>query len=195
MPHINALRALAIAAMGDTSLKWRQHGIGVVQAYLNDFTRLHVWHNGARQVAPGRMIHDHRFALESTVLLGRICNEVFYPTLRGDGTFRMYEVKHASLGERDLPTLLPGIWSATTEIETISVGQTYWMPKRLFHRTIADDYTVTLVHKTNQEECSARIFVPAVTGQPPYGFQEPTSGFCERLVADAVALLKKDVAK
>lgn len=71
-----ALAALIGRMLLGRGLSWRHHGIGLLQAYVVEGPvefRIHVWHPELRFVDDDSgMIHDHRFRLESQVLLGAI---------------------------------------------------------------------------------------------------------------------------
>lgn len=180
-----AVRDLVISALASPTLQWRRHGIGVVQAYLTESTRLHVWHPSAETVTiDDGMIHDHRFDLTSTVIFGQIENVLVTPR-RGD-EYRMYEVLHALLGRTDAPVALDGMFSVSTLHLKYPAGSTYSMPARTFHRTIAEPYTVTLVQKYNQEERPARI-LSRVGHVPVHAFVHgPDDDFCKKVVGEAL---------
>ena len=67
-------------------LKWRQHGLGMLQAELSEALRVHIWHPKLRVLpvsdfAPGgsfREVHDHRFDLTSAVIMGEIIDVPFH---------------------------------------------------------------------------------------------------------------------
>ena len=80
------LAALTAKLITSPELRWRHHGIGLLQAYLvegrpgaelalglsDTETRIHVWHPSLRLAGmdDSGLMHDHRFDLESRVLLG-----------------------------------------------------------------------------------------------------------------------------
>ncbi len=59
---------------GDRPLRWRHHGLGMLQAELSESLRVHVWHPSL--VSPGmvwpRCVHDHRFDIGSVVVVGAV---------------------------------------------------------------------------------------------------------------------------
>jgi hypothetical protein len=78
-----AMRAMVLQAMD--GMKWRHHGIGVLQGYLSEDAepevRVHVW--SRRLLKPGMDIsgdaHDHRFDMVSHVLCGTVAHEELTP--------------------------------------------------------------------------------------------------------------------
>ena len=68
------------------NLRWRQHGLGMLQAELSEALRVHVWHPRLRVLPvssfePGssfREVHDHRFDLTSAVIVGEIIDVPFH---------------------------------------------------------------------------------------------------------------------
>jgi hypothetical protein len=74
-----------------SDMKWRQHGLGMLQAEITDALRVHIWHPRLRTMVvsnfhPGssfREVHDHRFDLTSAVILGEIIDVPFF--YQGDG--------------------------------------------------------------------------------------------------------------
>lgn len=66
---------LPITAIHNGSpLKWRHHGLGMLQAEISETLRIHIWH--PKLVSEGmawpRCVHDHRFDITSAVVLGEV---------------------------------------------------------------------------------------------------------------------------
>lgn len=148
-------------------LKWRHHGIGALQAYVSETVRIHVWHDTL--VLPGMResgaIHDHRFDLESTVLVGGLTNREYGEDLPDGvplGEFDMYEVVKTSDRVAELRKIATRNFISVRET-LLGEGCTYTYPKRRFHESIHRGTTVTLVTKSNQEDCPPRILAPAGT--------------------------------
>jgi hypothetical protein len=55
-------------------LTWRHHGLGMLQAELSETLRIHIWHPKlvSPEMAWPRCVHDHRFDLESAVVIGAV---------------------------------------------------------------------------------------------------------------------------
>lgn len=160
--------------------QYRHHGIGVLQGYVLEAEvpfseyRLHVWDPQLRlpDMTDSGLIHDHRFELESTVLVGRIHHTVY--TLERDdrGAFQVWEVQHAR-------AVSDGVGWVKLESDqrfkhsTITMkywgGQHYHFGKRRFHRTDVDELTVTFCKKRLQVDEPARI-LSRVGKEPRHGF-------------------------
>lgn len=114
--------------------------------------RAHVWHCGNGD--PGHEdIHNHRSALASCVVRGRLAMELY--EVRGDGgmTADRYE---ESLSERTADWLLEPAGSARlrlTQVAEYSAGSTYALPPHTLHRAWCDtsEPTVTLFLETGSE--------------------------------------------
>lgn len=144
-------------------LEWRHSGLGALQAYVRegdvDELRVHLWHDSL--MAPGidlnGSVHDHRFNLDSTVLLGDLSHVEHEPVPDPAGEWRIHDVVHARLaqsitgghhlvGDED-----PRRYSTTTSVAIFAEGTRYWFPARHFHQTVFHPSgTVTLVRKTDQ---------------------------------------------
>lgn len=172
-----AMVALALNAM--EHVKWRHHGIGVLQGYLSEETepevRIHIW--SRRLLKPGMDLsgdtHDHRFDMVSHVLCGTIAHEEFHPVLAPDGDHRMMALTHARAAAANNfhgPTEeLAGLYRVERNLMTIRAGFSYAFPAQHFHRSPLgggiDDVAVTVIEKHRQRDERARILYPA--GRPP----------------------------
>jgi len=169
------------------SLKWRRHGIGLLQAYLcegENETRVHVWDE--RLVRSGIRdhgdIHDHRFSFVSTVLAGELTNQLAKVAENPTGRYQVHQVLHA----RENPEgkfvskpmeCVPGPLRASAKFVDIDFvshrirrGEDYCMYRGEFHRTVAHR-AVTLVTKCDQIEAGARIM--ALRDAPPVQAFDP----------------------
>jgi hypothetical protein len=96
-----SFRYLAGHMLLSPRLKWRHHGIGVLQAYLHEGdheTRVHIWHPSlvlAGFDATNGLVHDHRFSFDSYVLLGAVYNEEFSFSRDSEGEWVKYGVTNA----------------------------------------------------------------------------------------------------
>lgn len=163
-PNLNALRAMAAKLL--PTLNWRHHGIGVLQAYISQYTRLHIWHDRLHRprMRDSGGIHDHRFRLESTILIGGLTNrECVLDRGVHPPTYDIYEVINASTGKTDPPTKTRDQVSVVFGDVELEEGDTYSYPKRAFHETIHHGVTITLVTKHEQEDAPARLLAPVGT--------------------------------
>ena len=154
--------------------EWRHHGLGMLQAEIDDSLRVHVWHPDlVRMPDTPRRVHDHRFNLESTVLVGEIFDEPWSMVGRGSGptpfsyeATSVWEIRHAKeqidLRKRGCSTagetvLLEEVWARAESVRTYTEGDTYRIARRDFHTTYVRDLAVTLVHRSEFDERLARI--------------------------------------
>lgn len=153
---------------------WRHHGIGVLQAYITEGARelrVHIWHPDLVVVPEDRGdIHDHRFAMTSSVLCGRIRHEVFRPAGAPCRLYDEYEVtpyRDATVaGSGYAPRLLRGQQGYAVEGHAVLAGQSYSFLPGVFHHTVVSGLAVTLVEKRETKPgVKARILSKA--GEPP----------------------------
>lgn len=182
-------------------LKWRHAGFGALQAYIREGDkrelRVHIWHSSLIKagIAESGLCHDHRFAMRSSVLAGRIIQTEFLLNPDPDGDWETLRVLHAreamarggSFHHDPAPT--GDYFRRTPVVFGIDAGYGYTFDKFAFHETRADGVTITLVEKSNQEDVNARILAPR--GKPVvHAFtetQSPTE-FADAL-ADGLATL------
>src|SRR5208282_5603878 len=100
LPYADIRRSRMLVLGAIDSLEWRHHGAGMIQAYINPTLRVHVWHPSL--MLPGMTdsgaIHDHRFDLESTLLVGDMTNREYKLTPKPENGFdySVFEVECAS---------------------------------------------------------------------------------------------------
>ena len=154
-------------------MAWRHNGLGLLQGYLHEGStheqRVHVWHESLKRpgIEESGLLHDHRFNLTSTVLVGAL-NQVEYD-LREDpeGKWQLHSVVPArkalaASGTNDgLVEPLPERYVAYTREVIVREGERYFFPKFNFHGTYKlTELVVTIVNKTEQEEAQAKILAP-----------------------------------
>lgn len=167
------------------SLKWRHNGLGLLQAYVHegatDELRVHVWHSSLRRtgIEKSGLLHDHRFDLTSSVLVGAVRQVEYEPISTPFGNWQLHSVVPArkalaASGTCDgLVSELPERYSINTSSVIVSAGESYFFPKFAFHGTHTEsELVVTLVAKSAQEEAQARILAP--WGEPVvHAFTDP----------------------
>lgn len=89
---------------------WRHHGLGMLQGEIDDLTRVHIWDPSLRTIPfeGYRDVHDHRFDLYSTILIGEI-EDVRYHVVaafEGEGDTDAWEIKHAKIQKDAVDTRL-----------------------------------------------------------------------------------------
>jgi hypothetical protein len=200
-----AMRAMVLQAMD--GMKWRRHGIGVLQGYLSEDAdpevRFHVW--SRRLLKPGMDVsgdaHDHRFDMVSHVLCGTIAHEELLPEAAPDGDHAMLALTHARAAADNKfhgPTEeLPGTYRVLRNLVHIEAGHTYTYPALRFHRSplAGDGVAVTVVEKHFQQEyVRARILYP--TAHPPvmaFG-HDMDQALIASVLAEAKAALRASAA-
>lgn len=153
-------------------LKWRHAGFGALQAYIREGTenelRVHIWHPSLVKagIEESGLCHDHRFAMRSSVLVGKIIQTEFFLERTNLGDWQTLEVLHAreamarggSFHHDPVPT---GEFFDRSPVSfEISAGEGYTFDKFQFHETHAEGVTITLVEKSDQEDVRARILAP-----------------------------------
>lgn len=178
---IEALRWMVLDCFGD--MEWRHHGIGVLQAYVREHrepeVRVHIWHPDL--VRPGiydsGSIHDHRFDLESTVLVGALHERIFRLRPNVGGAWRIFHVENArSAGESrgfdgDCHPLSDERFDAGIAHRTHLAGTTYTLNRGVFHETRITALAVS-VCVMHQKRGSARLLVPH-DREPVHAFGTP----------------------
>jgi hypothetical protein len=153
-------------------LKWRHAGFGALQAYIREGgereLRVHIWHPSL--IKPGieesGLCHDHRFAMRSSVLAGRVIQTEFdlKPSENGDWeTLRVLHAREAmarggSFHHDPMPT--GDYFRRSPVVYKVAAGRGYTFDKFAFHETRAEGVTITLVEKSAQEDVNARILAP-----------------------------------
>lgn len=154
------------------SLKWRHAGFGALQAYIREGgereLRAHVWHPSLIKagIEESGLCHDHRFAMRSSVLVGKIIQTDFHLEPDTDGNWETLHVLHAreamerggSFHHDPMPT--GDYFRRVPTVYTIGKGNGYTFDKFAFHETHAEGITITLVEKSAQEDVNARILAP-----------------------------------
>lgn len=165
---------------------FRHHGIGVLQAYIRENVepemRIHVWHPDL--VRPGIMesgaIHDHRFDLESTIVLGTLSERWFGEVQEDEfrGPWRIWSVENArSAGAAKnfdgKCEAISGRVRLNVANAVYRVGETYTHARGIFHMTIPSELAVT-VCVMKRKSGQARLLVPW-DKEPVHAFGKPCS--------------------
>jgi hypothetical protein len=176
MTSLEATHLTALLLASWPKLKWRRHGIGLVQAYVcegaDHEVRVHVWHprllrEGIRDHGD---VHDHRFSFVSTVLVGEITNRIAHVWPQPDnGEWQVNQVAHARINPTgafvaEPMTVVPGPLVATASIvgldftdQRVRSGESYRMQRGVFHSSITHELTVTVITKYDQIDAGARV--------------------------------------
>lgn len=156
--------------------RWRHHGLGLLQAYIDPRTRIHIF---AKELARGIVAengqrHDHRFDVESHVYHGSLINHGLTVGPHPGGEWSAWNVVNASEKDPRPPELEDsGLDIASDVITELPAGTAYTFPKWAFHWTepvySEEGVVVTLVTRHNVKNTPARILSKEV---PAHGFTE-----------------------
>jgi hypothetical protein len=187
-------------------LKWRWHGVGMLQGYIMEGEkelRVHLW--SPELILEGidisGDIHDHRFDLRSDVLVGAIKHKEYQLIPNGvNGTHSVWRLAHNARRQLKIKTQgsddmveEPQAYTVKTEEAIFTEGISYIFPKRFYHQTQPiTKYAVTLVSKTNQDDGMAGILCP-IGKAPVPAFGRPISEIpqkSQRIIAECKRLLE-----
>lgn len=183
-------------------LRWRRHGIGVLQGYLFEGAeleaRVHIWHPelALAGIQESGNCHNHRFSFRSTVLVGAVKNTRWWLTADPRGDHVLYDFVHARLHtevNRSSMALVEGSrYLVAKTQEWILTGHTYEFERGHYHDSWCNDLTVTLVEKFDQTDERARVCAPLYKPPVPAFSGDPLSDAeVSRYVAQAVAELSR----
>ena len=166
-------------------LDWRHNGLGLLQGYVVEGgleeTRVHIWHPALERegIEHSGKLHDHRFTLNSTVLVGQIVHTEYQLSEPPQGAYQTFAVKNARAAMADSGTFDGAVargsaarYNARLVEHAFGVGSFYSFQRGAFHGTRVSDLCVTLVTKTGQREAPARILAPT-DSKPVHAFASP----------------------
>lgn len=197
------LKERACEALASGKLNWRHHGIGVMQAYLEEGGsiehRLHIWSRSLLKdgIDVSGNAHDHRFDMVSHVLFGAICNTEYELVESASGTWTTMTLVHARAAGAEnnyhAPMQPTGKrYIAYPRARIIREGDKYHFPARHFHTSSVGGFTITWVEKYNQSEEPARIVHPIdIPAVPAFG-HTPDPGQLKHLEKLALHVLRGD---
>lgn len=170
-PQRRELTQRALEALRSGKLEWRHHGIGVLQAYLEEGEgvehRLHIWSRSLLKpgIDASGDVHDHRFDMVSHVLFGKIVNEEWHLTADPEGTLTtmtLVNARAAGAAHNFHAPMQPTHERYVCEprFAWVPAGFLYRFPKKHFHRSPHDRFAITWVEKHNQVNEPARIVHP-----------------------------------
>lgn len=223
------LAALTAKLITSPELRWRHHGIGLLQAYLvegrpgaelalglpllpsggqDTETHIHVWHPSLRLVGmdDSGLTHDHRFDLESRVLLGAMHDTEIHLSqtflLRpseGEERLLVWKIQNARAakesGEGWVQLESEAVFLAERVSHVYSMGSSYTYKRGQFHRSDVKGLTVTLCTKRNQSASPARLLArEGVTprhafSDDPNRYHDASAPECRGLIEEAALQL------
>lgn len=144
----------------------------MLQAELSHELRVHVWHPKLVRMPAGkwRAVHDHRFAITSAVIVGKVIDVPHIVVIDDGNPLRyasnptyerteMWEIRHAKIQDRtpaDAAKVSECYVKALTPV-VYEAGDVYQIRRRDFHTTIAPDCAVTLIHRSDFDKDHARV--------------------------------------
>jgi hypothetical protein len=201
-PQAEALADILASCL--TLFDWRHHGIGVLQAYINERDdgverRLHIWHPDL--VIPGiedsGSVHDHRFDLTSIVLCGSVLHRVYQTTPNPEGNFEILTLVNARASKvgtgsfHSDPTPTGERFDVHTFDYKIDAGLGYTFGHGVFHSSTVDELAVTLVEKRNQEGSARLLANRCYPLKHAFGNPENITEFSRHLIEARQKLLLK----
>lgn len=209
-----AAKHLALHAAGKLArMQWRHHGLGMLQAEFDDELRIHLWYPNLRVLPRGlREVHDHRFDLESTIIVGSIIDTQYDVIQVADhsGPFdaqsgwmqtECWEIKHAKIQGQVIGQVRAGCSTATdtkllgkawarVKSEIVHcAGTSYRLARRQFHSTRVMDLAITIVHRGNFSDGLARVLGDASDAK---SLIIPDEGVAEKVLRNHVIELAND---
>lgn len=169
--------------------RWRVHGIGMMQLYLPDDVRLHIWHKQLR-VTNVSMMHTHAWDFTSHVLWGEVYNRRYVESeWENDPVFHKYKINP---GPKPEPVLLGEVHCKPLKSEVFREGHSYTQKHEEIHYSNPDDGTVTLVERDRGDiDDAAFIYChqahPFVSAAP----RTPTVGEIHEVLSEAISLGRK----
>ena len=151
---VGLLEMVEVAAMAGK--KPRVHGNGFIQLDLNGngTKRLHVWDESLPRQTVATPIHDHVFALRSTVILGTLIHEELEPYEDYDyGTHRIYRAQQEEGTQNTI--LVPDkglVRLSVVQRLVLGEGSIYTFPAWKLHQTDHIGLTATIMDKVDAPE-------------------------------------------
>lgn len=151
----------------------RLHPNGFIQLNLDHFgaTRFHVWPEKPLEAQKtSHPIHDHSFAMESTILLGCLENRI-YKTVPFDFErtgYTLWQAQRIGANDTVLNPLGGGFYCLNlVEERQYKAGESYAMRDSMLHESVAHGLTATVMQKlTNLSVYNPIIAVPGDIAKP-----------------------------
>jgi hypothetical protein len=135
-------------------------GLGFIQIKLSFGPRLHLYTEQVRQTQEPEDVHDHRYGFLSTVIQGRLINELWAVVPDPNGEFELTQVT-CKPGEAGEPEFLSTCRLQRIAKHAVLPGPTYEgcyeMDRDSFHRVTADEGTITLLTRDKPSKEFARV--------------------------------------
>jgi hypothetical protein len=184
------------ATSGKESEGVRVHGLGMLQFYLPDDSRLHIWDH--RLIVPGvSLLHTHAWAFESTIVSGKLYNHRYAlvdPERRTLPGALPYYRSRIECGPNAVPTAPERKHAALQDRRGYIPLETYVQQPDEIHETRADSGTITLISRKRRanDPDHAYVYWPAdqkfVSALP----RQPSAIEILQVCGDAIRKLDKE---
>jgi hypothetical protein len=109
-------------------------GLGFIQLKINHQERIHFWHPSLTHTSDEEEIHDHRYNFKSTILRGKLNNEIFSYKSNPNGIYSLMEVSCNKEKEGD-PKFISNVDINLISSFDVIEGQSYYLGSDAFHKT------------------------------------------------------------
>lgn len=134
-------------------------GLGFIQLKLNDKRRIHFWDISLDKNVGPEELHDHRYDFHSTVLAGKLKNEIWHFEPNPAGDWEMVSVSCDKDNRQASKFISRGHTQFIAE-HHLQAGDTYQMHRDTFHVTSLSQPTVTLLDRSSTMKDMARVVRP-----------------------------------
>jgi hypothetical protein len=142
----------------------RVHGNGFIQIDLPGDRRAHFWgHHAIPRQSSATPIHDHRFDFSSRVLRGSIVNVTYYETWGEGRDFEIYTPVFRQGEDTKLEPTGRQIRVEPVRVQMFTPEMTansYFSVAGVFHETMVNEPTATLITKGQTYQITPRVLVP-----------------------------------
>jgi hypothetical protein len=157
---------------------------------------LHLWRPPYSEAELNdELIHDHRFSFWSAILTGNLVSQAFGIADEAGLEFRSYRYipeRRASSTRVNFYEFCGYARLKRTEISTMSVGESYYLPRESIHRVLLpqDSMTCTLVLRGPRERPYSNIYN---TTYPVTDTESPTQPFEPDELAQKLSALSEEI--
>lgn len=154
------------------TVQWRHHGTGMLQAYIDASTRVHVWDPSL--LLPGMTtsgaMHNHRFGFESHILTGSLMHTYLEVKEKPYGAHQLFTIENASKG-RDVD-IIPGkrVMLRMGPDARWGMGTNYRIDKWAFHWARPCELAVTIVELHDKSMDKVASLVAPYGTKPVHAF-------------------------
>jgi hypothetical protein len=185
---MTSLQLATVAILEHASAyEWSVQGFGMLRLYIRDIGRLHIWDDRLRYPNVS-MVHNHSWDLRSTVVNGLLVNTRFQLVERGG---ERYSGQRLITGyQTKMVARLADCLLQAEAPEVYQTGATYSQSAFEIHRTDADNGTITIMARKEDEQGQADVYWLANT---EWGTAKPRAATPEEVtvvVEHALAKLK-----